>query len=572
VVIDNSGLLVNLSAALAAAFVGSYIAARLRQSVIIGYILAGLAIGPFTPGFVGDLASVQALADIGVIFLMFAIGVQLSLPELLRVGRIAVFGGASQVLVMIAVGYAVGLALGWHPIEALFLGAVISNSSSTVLSKILGERGQLGAPHGRVALAWSSVQDVSTVVLVVVLSALAAQSERLWMDLGAAIVKALFFLAIMVLLGARVLPRFFDRVAALRNQEVFVGMVAAVALGMAYLSSFFGLSVALGAFVAGVVVAESDLSHQILGEVRPLRDIFSGMFFVAVGMLVDPLFVLANPLLVGAVTLLIVIVKGVVTAAIMRIAGYAIGTSALTGVALAQSAEFSFLLARVGADIGALSPQVFSLMLSGAVLSIVLSPLLFHLAAPGLLRALEHVPLIGSGVAVTADPFDVQPLRRHVVICGFGRVASELVDALKGRGFSYIVIEYDPGVVRDLRARGEPAIYGDASNPIVLEQGRVGEAVQLAVLMSDARAQLAITKYARQTYRRLHITARAYNSDQVERLREAGASYIVQPEFEAGVEVIRHVFQRYGVSGGELASIAARRRSSFYSRDDLDSI
>jgi CPA2 family monovalent cation:H+ antiporter-2 len=376
----------------------------------------------------------------------------------------------------------------------------------------------------------------------------------------------------MVLLGARVLPRFFDRVAALRNQEVFVGMVAAVALGMAYLSSFFGLSVALGAFVAGVVVAESDLSHQILGEVRPLRDIFSGMFFVAVGMLVDPLFVLANPLLVGVVTLLIVIVKGVVTAAIMRIAGYAIGTSALTAVALAQSAEFSFLLARVGADIGALSPQVFSLMLSGAVMSIVLSPLLFHLAAPGLLRVLEHVPLIGSGVAVAADPFDVQPRRRHVVICGFGRVASELVDALKGRGFSYIVIEYDPAVVRDLRARGEPAIYGDASNPIVLEQGRVGDAVQLAVLMSDARAQLAITKYARQTYRRLHITARAYNSDQVERLREAGASYIVQPEFEAGVEVIRHVFQRYGVSGGELASIAAGRRRSFYSRDDLDSI
>jgi CPA2 family monovalent cation:H+ antiporter-2 len=569
---DNTGLLVNLAAALAAAFVGSYIAARLRQSVIIGYILAGLAIGPFTPGFVGDMASVQALADIGVIFLMFAIGVQLSLPELLRVGRIALFGGGAQVLIMIAVGYAVGLALGWRPIEALFLGAVISNSSSTVLSKILGERGQLGAPHGRVGLAWSSVQDVSTVVLVVILSAIAAQSERLWIDLGAAMLKALFFLAVMVLLGARVLPRFFDQVAALRNQEVFVGMVAAVALGMAYLSSFFGLSVALGAFVAGVVVAESDLSHQILGEVRPLRDIFSGMFFVAVGMLVDPLFVLGNPILVGVVTFLIIVVKGLVTAAIMRIAGYAIGTSVLTGVTLAQSAEFSFLLARVGADIGALSSQVFSLMLSGAVLSIILSPLLFHLASPSRLRMLERLPLIGAGIAAATAPDDLAPPRRHVVICGFGRVASELVDALKTRGFSYIVIEYDAGVVRDLRARGEPAIYGDASNPIVLEQGRLGDASQLAVLMSDARAQLAITRYARQTYRRLHITARAYNSDQVERLREAGASYIVQPEFEAGVEVIRHVFQRYGVSGAELATIAAGRRSSFYSRDDLDSI
>ncbi len=556
--------------ALAAAFIGSYVATRLRQSVVIGYLVAGVAIGPFTPGFVGDVASVRALADIGVIFLMFAIGLQLSLPDLLRVGRIALVGGAVQVAAMIGIGYAAGLRLGLAPVEALFLGAVVSNSSSTVLSKILGERGQLGAPHGRIGLAWSSVQDVSTVALVVVLSAAAAPSEGLWLDLGMASLKAVVFLGGMALLGARVLPWLFGHVAGLRSPEVFVGMVAAVALGMAYLSSLFGLSVALGAFVAGMVVAESDVSHQVFGEVRPLRDVFAGLFFVAVGMLFDPLFILREPILILAVTLLIVLVKGLLTATIMRLAGYAIGTSVLTGVALAQSAEFSFLLARLGSQLGALSPAAFSVMLSGAVVSIILSPLLFHLASPRLLRRLERVPLVGAGLAEAAGVEEVAALRRHIVICGFGRVASELVDALKRRGFSYVVIEYDPAIVRDLRARGEPTIYGDASNPVVLEQARLGEASQLAVLMSDARAQVATTRYASGAYPRLHITARAYNSEQVQRLRDAGASQVVQPEFEAGVEVIRHVFQRYGVSGAELTTLAAGRRASFYRDEGTD--
>lgn len=567
---DDPGLLVDLGVALAAAFVGAYIATRIRQSVVIGYLVAGIAIGPFTPGFVGDIDSVRALADIGVIFLMFAIGLQLSLPDLLRVGRIALIGGGIQVVVMIGAGYAVGIWMGWRPIEALFLGAVVSNSSSTVLSKVLGERGQLDTPHGRVSLAWSSVQDVSTVLLVVILSAAAAQTATLWSDLAASSLKALAFLAGMVFLGARVLPWLFGHVAALRNAEVFVGMVAAVALGMAYLSSFFGLSVALGAFVAGVVVAESDVSHQVFGEVRPLRDIFAGLFFVAVGMLFDPGSVLRYPLLVAAATLLIIALKGLLSATIMRIAGYGVGTSVLTGVALAQSAEFSFLLARLGADLGALSSAAFSVMLSGAVISIVLSPLLFHVMSPTVLRALERLPLVGGRIAETSEGDQLASLRRHVVICGYGRVASELTSALGRRGVSYVVIEYDPAVARELRARGEPVIYGDASNPLVLGLARLSEASQLAILMSDARAQVVTTRYASRTYPRLHITARAFNSDQVERLRAAGAGQVVQPEFEAGVEVIRHVLQRYGVSGAELANLVAGRRRSFYREGPRD--
>lgn len=567
---DNA-LAVNLALALGAAFLGALIATRLRQSVIVGYIAAGLAIGPFTPGLVGDIATVQALADIGVVFLMFAVGLQLSLADLLRVGRIAIGGGLLQVGAIIAIGYAAGIALGWSPLESLFLGAVVSNSSSTVITKVLGERGELGSAHARIGLAWSSVQDMSTIVLIVVLTALSSGSSTMAADLVVTTGKALLFLVVMVALGARLLPVLFDRVARLRNPELFVSMVAALALGLSYAASLFGLSVALGAFVAGVVVAESDLSHQILGEVRPLRDIFAGMFFVAVGMLVDPAFVLGNIGLVVAVAALIVVVKGILSTAVMRLAGYGLATSLLTGIALAQSAEFSFLLARVGADAGVLSSRTFSLLLTSAVVSIVLSPLLFRTITPSVFRVLERVPVIGSGgTEPTMTDAGVTRPRRHVVICGYGRVGSELAHALARRGFEYVIVEYDPAIVRELRRRGEPTIYGDASYPTVLEQARVSDALVLAVLMSDARAAAATTAYARREHPRLDIVARALNSEQVEQLRAAGATAVVQPEFEAGVEAIRHVFHRYGVSGMELVTLASGLRRSFYERERPD--
>ncbi|MCC6176874.1 MAG: cation:proton antiporter [Chloroflexi bacterium] len=563
----HSGLLDNLVLALGVAFIGSLVAARLGQSVILGYIAAGAVISPFTPGFVGDLSAVEALADIGVIFLMFAIGVELSLPDLLRVGRIALVGGSIQVLATIGLGFGIGLAVGWPPLEALFFGSVLSNSSTIVLGKVLGERGEADSNHGRIGLAWASVQDTSTILLVVILSALASGGGGLVLDLLWSVGKAAAFLALMAILGARIFPPFFERVARLQNRELFIVMVAAVALGMAYVSSFFGLSVALGAFVAGVVVGESDLSHQILAEVVPLRDIFAGLFFVSVGMLIDPAVVVTQwPLLLLTIAS-IVVVKGAMVTGITRLAGYPIAVSVLTGVTLAQSAEFSFLLARVGANLGVVSSAVFSLMLAGAVASIILSPALHDFVAPSLIRWLERVPFLHLGVdePPMADP-QAEGLRRHTVICGFGRVAEELVDALDRRGFRYLVIEYDPRIVHELRKRGVPAIYGDASNPIVLAQANLDRAAVLAVLMPDIRTVLLTTERARQQHPRLSIVARAFDATQLQRLLRAGATDVVQPEFEAGVEVIRHTLRRYGMSGMEVQSIMAGRRAAFYRR------
>ena len=288
----DTGLLVNLALALIAAAIGGAIAVRLRQSAILGYIVVGMLIGPYTPGPVGSPGTVAALADIGVIFLLFAIGLQLSIRDLLRVGPVALVGGSAQVVVMIAIGFAVGVALGFGSLESLFLGAVVSNSSSTVLAKVLGDRGEEDADYGRISFAWSSVQDLSTIILVVILSALSAGGE-LGTDLLLAAGRALLFLAISLPLGLKVLPWFFEHVALLRSREVFVLSIVAVALGTAWVAELFGLSLALGAFLAGILVGESEVSYQALGEVAPMRDVFAGLFFVSVGMLVDPFFVIA---------------------------------------------------------------------------------------------------------------------------------------------------------------------------------------------------------------------------------------------------------------------------------------
>ncbi|HEY8490317.1 MAG TPA: cation:proton antiporter [Dehalococcoidia bacterium] len=555
---QSTDLLVNLVTALAVAFAGGLLAARLGQSAVLGYLLAGMAIGPYTPGFVGDVATVDALANIGIILLLFAIGVQLSFRDLLRVGPVALVGGTVQVVLIIGLGYGVGLALGWSHIQSLFLGAVVSNSSSTVISKVLGDRGEAGSPHGQIALAWSTVQDLGTVVLVVVLSSLAGAGDGLVTDLLWSTGKATAFLLLAVPAGVAVLPWFFARVAALRQREIFVLAVAAVAFGTAYVSSFFGLSLALGAFVAGVVVGESDLSHQILAEVLPLRDIFSGLFFVSIGMLVDPGFVLRNVPLVLLVAGLIVGAKGLLSGAIIAVAGYPARTAALAGAALAQSAEFSFLLARLGTDLGAVSSTAFSLMLSGAVASIVTAPGLHRLALP--LAAWLDVRLPARRLPEALEPPSAEAGRVPVVICGYGRVGRMVGTALRRRGLSFVVIEQDRRVVESLWKEGVPAYQGSAENRVLLERVGLERAKVLVVAIPDPVAARQLVDHAREVNPRLDIVARAYSEEERAFLEERGVTEAVVAERELALELTRHTLRRMGVGTLEIQALLQRLR------------
>jgi CPA2 family monovalent cation:H+ antiporter-2 len=549
---DGEGLLVNLAIALIAAMVGAMVAIRLRQSVIVGYILAGIAIGPFTPGFVGDPEIVDSLAQIGVVFLMFAIGAQITFRDLLRVGTVATIGGTIQVLVLIAVGYAVGTALGWGQLESLFLGAVISNSSSTVLAKVLGERGETDTEHGHIALAWSTVQDLGTIILIVLLSALST-GDGVDGDLLPAIARALIFLAVLLPIGLRVVPFVFERLAATKSREIFLLGVIGLALGTAFLASLFGISLALGAFLAGLIVGESDLSHRVVGEALPFRDLFAGLFFVSVGMLVDPGFVFANLPLALIALALIVVVKGVLSGLITKAFGYPVRTALLTGVILGQSAEFSFLLARLGRDLEVVSPTVFSLMLAGAAGSIVLVGPLHRSVAP-LIRAIEARTVVPAQETASLSTEDAGG-RRQAVICGYGRVGRLIGQALERRGFGFTVIEEDRRLVERLRAQGRTVIRGTADNRAVLAQADLAHAAVLAVALPDPVATRTVVDLARRAHPRLPIVARAHSTSERDVLRGLGADEVVVGETELGLEMTRFTMRRLGVSAAEVQAV-----------------
>jgi CPA2 family monovalent cation:H+ antiporter-2 len=548
---ESSTLLLNLALALVAAMLGALIAVRLRQSAVVGFIVAGIAIGPSTPGLVGDAEVVDALAELGIVFLLFAIGAQISLRDLLRVGTVAIVGGNIQVLAVLGIGFGVGQLLGWGLLESVFVGAVLSNSSSTVLGKVLGDRGETDTEHSHVALAWSTVQDLGTILFVVTLTALAT-TGGIGEELLIAIGKAIVFLAIVVPAGLRALPPVFEFLAATRSREVFLLGVVGLALGTALLASVFGISLALGAFLAGLVIGESDLSHRVVADALPFRDLFAGLFFVSVGMLVDPGFVLQNLPLAALMVFLIIGVKGLIVMAIALAFRFSFRTAALTGVALAQSAEFSFLLARLGADLEVVSPTVFSLMLAGAAASIILAAPLTAAAVP-IVRRIERRIATVAEAGTEIDPSRAG--RRTVVICGYEGIGRLIGQALERRGFAYLVIEEDGRITKELRDRGIAVIRGIADNAVVLEQAGLDRAAVLAVAVSDPIAARTIVDLARRSHPRLPIVVRAHSSAERVVLQDLGANEVVVGDLELGLEMARFTMRRLGVSATEAQAL-----------------
>jgi len=536
---EGGGLLVHLVTALGAALVGGAVALRLRQPLILGYVLAGVAIGPFTPGIIGNAEAIAELAEVGIIFLMFVIGVQLSLRELVRASRIAVVGGLLQVVVMIGIGYLIGRALGWSSIASYAFGAVISNSSSTVLGKILSDRGELDSRHAQLGLAWSSVQDISTVILVAALALLSPYGQAAGPLLGKA---ALFFFVLMPL-AFFALPWLLRRATAVRNREFFALAVITVALAMAGGAAALGVSIALGAFLTGVVVGESDLAHRILGDARPLRDVFSGVFFVSIGMLLDPWFMFESWALVLMTVALVVIAKGFVTAFIARRLGSPLRVAVLMGAGLAQSAEFSFLLARIGLQEGALTMQIFNVLLSATIVTILVSPWINSMA-PGLLRWVQRRH---PDSARDVDEAGRSTLEHHAIVCGYGRVGSIVCTLLEQHQKPFVVVEEDLRIVTELRERGVTALLGDAGMPDVLDRAHLREAQLLVLCIPEQMAVRRALEHAREVSKAATILARTHSYEDRLFLQEKGAHEAVLGEMELALELGRRALERFGV-------------------------
>ncbi|HLC41073.1 MAG TPA: cation:proton antiporter [Methylomirabilota bacterium] len=546
--------------AIGAALLGGVAAKRLGQPPLVGYLVGGILIGPYTPGPVSEIRHVATLADIGIVLLMFELGVEFPVGRLRRVRSIAIAGGLLQVICTGLLAIVVARALGFQPVQQVFFGAILSLSSTVVIIKLLLDLGQMDTPHGEIAVGMSLVQDWCLVTMMVLLPAWAIAEEAVAQSLLIALGKALALFIGAYFVARLFFPALFAAVARLRSRELFLLTVVLVVVGTTVGLAALGLSTALGAYLAGVVVSRSHYSRQVLAELVPSRDLFAGLFFVSVGMLVDPLLLWHYPGTVLAILGVIVLLKSGITALIVRGFRYSGASSIVTGLLLAQVGELSFVLAKVSVDRGFISGDQYGLLLGGALVSIVVNPSLLRYGAPWLLRRL------GAPAEPRPVPEGVhmgEQLANHVVICGAGRVGSELVTQLKVQGLPFVVIELNPIRVDELRREGRHCLFGDASNIHILNAAGITRAKLLAITHYDTAASERTIHELRAIHPALKIIARAHYPNDVQRLLNAGASEVVMPEFEAGMEFVRWILGHLGLSVEEIETIIHERRDEF---------
>jgi len=564
------GIAGDIALILVAALLGGIVARRLGLPLILGYIAAGILVGPNTLGpSVGNVHQIELLAEIGVALLLFTIGLHFSLRELAPVRRVAVLGTAIQMALTITFGYALGrllLDLGW--VESVWLGALISLSSTAVVLKTLGEQGVLGTLSARVMVGMLIVQDLAIVPLLTVLPVLEDVGEGL-PELGFALLKAAAFIAAMLFLGSRVLPLILARLAGWGSRELFLVSVVAIGLGVGYATYLVGLSFAFGAFVAGMVLSESDYSHQALAEVEPLRDVFAMIFFVSVGLLIDPAFLWKSAGTIALVVMLVLVVKGLIFGGVARAFGYANIAPFAVGLGLFQVGEFSFLLAREGISTDAISQGTYSLVLATAAITMAMTPLAARLA-PALYeryrRRFPREPLRTFNLPEGG-------LRGHAVVAGYGRVGSFVARLLDRLEKPFVVIEANPGRAEEAREAGFPTVYGDAAAAPVLEAAGVGEARLVVVSVPDAIASRLAVERVKALAPNAEILVRAESVEQLEDLGRLGVYEAVQPEFEAGLELARQAIASLGVDAEDAQNFADGVRRELYapiSGDDTE--
>jgi CPA2 family monovalent cation:H+ antiporter-2 len=544
----HTPLIATLVAGIVLAFVLGVVVQRMRVSPLVGYLLAGVLVGPFTPGFVADPALAGDLAEIGVILLMFGVGLHFSLKDLLSVRGIAIPGALVQIAFATVLGMVLAQVPGWRLGEALVFGLALSVASTVVLLRALQERRLVETEQGRIAVGWLIVEDLAMVLTLVLLPPLAgllggtgeaantADAREIAETLGITLAKVAAFVALMLVVGRQVIPRILHYVARTGSRELFRLAVLSLALGVAYGAvELFGVSFALGAFFAGMVLAESELSHRAAEESLPLRDAFAVLFFVSVGMLFDPTILVREPGLLMATLLIVMLGKSAAALLIVLAFRYPLKTALTIAASLAQIGEFSFILAGLGVTLGLLPEQGRDLILAVAIFSILLNPLLF--------ASLDRLgPWLEQRRAASAtEPPRAEPaandlprtsLKGHMVLVGFGRVGSRVGEELQRTGLPLVVIEDRQELVEKLRARGIEAIQGNAAAPEVIAAANLAEARCLLVAIPDGFEAGQIVEQGRAAHPTIEIIARAHSDEEVDHLQRHGADLVIMGEEE----------------------------------------
>jgi len=557
-------LITTIAAALGLALVMGFIAVRLKVPALVGYLIAGIILGPATPGFVADIELSRQLAEIGVMLLMFGVGLHFSLDDLLAVRRIALPGAIVQIAVATALGAAVAALWGWPLGSGIVFGLALSVASTVVLLRALENRGALESVNGRIAVGWLVVEDLVMVLVLVLLPPLsgwlggnasapagAAGERSVLTTLALTLGQVGVFVALMLVVGRRLFPWLLWQVARTGSRELFTLCVVAAAVGIAYGSAeLFGVSFALGAFFAGMVMRESALSHRAADESLPLRDAFSVLFFVSIGMLFDPEILIREPLKVLVVVAIIVFGKSLAAFLLVLAFRYPLNTALTVSASLAQIGEFSFILAGLGVSLGLLSAEGQSLVLAGALVSIALNPLVFQAVEPAqtwirsrskLARALERTD---DPLAELPTTVDQNQLAGQVVLVGYGRVGGRIGEALIQRKVPFVVAEQNRELVERLRERGIPAVSGDASDPAVLIQAHIARARMLVIATPDAFHTRKMIEIARMLNPGIDTVVRTHSEEEAELLRKENVGKVFMGEHELALGMTRHVIER----------------------------
>ena len=563
----DADLILTLTGGLAAALVLGYVAQRLRLSPIVGYLLAGVLVGPFTPGFAADRHAAEQFAEVGVILLMFGVGLHFHVRELVAVRRIALPGALVQSAVATLLGAVVGRLLGWDWTSGLVFGGALSVASTVVLVRVLADAHALHTRVGHVAVGWLVVEDLLTVVALVVLPAVlggdAAGRQPLPVAIGLVLAKIALLVALLTVVGRRLVPAILERVAATRSRELFTLAVLVTALGIAVGSARgFGVSMALGAFLAGMIVGRSEFSLRAASDALPMRDAFAVLFFVSVGMMLDPASPLRQPWLLAATLAIVLVAKPAAALAIALAVGQPLRLALPVAASLAQIGEFSFILAALGRDLGVLPAAATDALVAAAIVSITLNPLLYRMAGPLAARLARgsSMPELDGDAAADAG---VDDAAHRAIVVGYGPVGQTVCQLLLDNGIEPTVIELNLDTVRRLRAFDVRAVYGDASRPETLIEAGIARARHLVLTAGGAAAVEAVVRSAKELHPGIHVLARSAYVRELPGLKRAAAEDVFADEGEVALALTTRILEHLGATADQIDAERRRIEATF---------
>ncbi len=542
-----------------------FICHRIRVPVIVGFLLTGILAGPHGLGLVKAVHEVEILAEVGVMLLLFTIGIEFALERLLQIKKTVLIGGSLQVLLTFLATFVIARQIGQPFGESIFIGFLVALSSTAIVLKLIQERAEVDSPHGRTTLGILIFQDVIIVPMILITPLLAGATGNLAKTLLVLLAKGIGIILLVMVSARWIVPQVLYQVARTRNRELFLLSVVVICLAVAWITSSMGLSLALGAFLAGLIISESEYSHQALGNIIPFRDVFTSFFFVSIGMLLDVGFLFQRPGFIVLIALCVLVLKAIIAGSVTILLGFPLRTGILVGLALSQVGEFSFILSRTGIEYDLLAGNIYQVFLAVSVLSMAATPFIITLA-PRLADIILRLPVpkkLISGFYPVAE-MKVEGKKDHLVIIGFGVNGRNVARAARVASIPYVIIEMNPETVRSEQAQGEPIYYGDATHEAVLQHANIKDARIVVAAINDPTATRRITEIVRRLNFKVHLIVRTRYLQEMKPLYELGADEVIPEEFETSVEIFTRVLAKYLIPRDEIERFVAEVRSHGY--------